>query len=399
MRSDDHAVGSAERRYEGKVLAVLGASLFQVPLILRAQELGCAVHAFAIPADDVGEQIADVFHPVSTADREGVLRICREIGADGVCTIGSDFNNVVATWVANQMGLPANSDTCAHLSSDKHAMREAFAAAGDPSPRSIPVRKGEDLPAVVDELRFPLIVKPSDRSGSRGITRVTSASELGCALEAAWDVSFAGIALIEEFLEGDEFSVECISWKGSHTILQVTRKFTTGAPNFIETGHIEPPLLSEEVVAHIKEVVSHALTTLQVQQGAAHAEVKVDEDGSIGIVEIGSRMGGDFIGSDLVTLSTGIDFIGDVVDCALGFAPDLVPHSQPKAAAVRFVLSVEDATALEQLKASRPDMIVRADWEEPDGAQVTDSSTRFGYAVLAAERVDELLPWLPEVRH
>ncbi|MBR2683318.1 MAG: ATP-grasp domain-containing protein, partial [Atopobiaceae bacterium] len=199
---------------------------------------------------------------------------------------------------------------------------------------------------MVSKLHYPLIVKPSDRSGSRGITKIECPSELGPALEAAWDVSFAGTALIEEFLKGDEFSVECISWKGEHTILQVTRKFTTGAPGFIETGHIEPPLLSEEAIVHVKEVVSHALTTLGVWQGAAHAEVKMDADGRVGIVEIGSRMGGDFIGSDLVPLSTGIDFIGDVVDCALGFAPDLVTHAQPKAAAVRFVLNAEDAATL-----------------------------------------------------
>lgn len=385
-----------DERHKGKVLAVLGTSLFQEPLIRRAKELGCSVHAFAIPADDVGERIADVFHPVSTADKDEVLRICKEVGVDGICTIGSDFNNVVATWVANQMGLPANSDECAHISSDKHAMREAFAREGDPSPLSISVSKSSPLPFEADALRYPLIVKPSDRSGSRGITLVRDAADLDVAIERAWDVSFSGTALVESFLEGDEFSVESISWNGSHTVLQVTRKFTTGAPGFIETGHIEPPLLSEGVLARIRDVVTHALTTLKVKQGASHAEVKVAKDGYVGIVEIGSRMGGDFIGSDLVSLSTGIDYVGAVIDCALGVAPDLEPHSQPRAAAVRFILNELDASTLERLRESQPDIIVRADWKHPDGSQVTDSSTRFGFAILAAESTEELLPWLPE---
>ena len=395
MLSSGQAPEPSHKRHEGKVLAVLGASLFQEPLIRRAQELGCTVHAFAIPANDVGEAVADIFHPISTADKEGVLQICREIGADGICTIGSDFNNVVATWVANQMGLPANTDECAHISSDKEAMRAAFSANGDPSPRSVPVSKGSALPDILDQMPYPLIVKPSDRSGSRGITLVRSASELAAALESAWDVSFAGMALVEDFLVGDEFSVECVSWEGEHTILQVTRKFTTGAPGFIETAHIEPPLLPDETVAAIKDVVTHALTTLGIRQGAAHAELKVSDEGRIGIVEIGSRMGGDFIGSDLVELSTGIDFVGAVVDCALGVAPDLEPHAQQRYAAVRFVLTDEDADALERLEQSRPEVIVRSDWKRPDGNQVTDSSTRYGYVILAADQLDDLLPWLP----
>ena len=89
------------QRHAGKILAVIGASEFQDPLIRRARELGCTVHAFAWECGDVGERTADVFHPVSTAEKEEVLRICRSIRADGVCTIGSDFNNITATWVAN----------------------------------------------------------------------------------------------------------------------------------------------------------------------------------------------------------------------------------------------------------------------------------------------------------
>lgn len=395
MPSSGQTESPIYRRHEGKVLAVLGASLFQEPLIRRAQELGCTVHAFAIPADDVGEAVANVFHPISTADKETVLQVCEEIGADGICTIGSDFNNVVATWVANQMGLPANSNKCAHVSSDKEAMRAAFSAHGDPSPKSIPVTKGASLPESVGDIHYPLIVKPSDRSGSRGITLVKSASELPHALESAWDVSFSGVALVEEYLEGDEFSVECISWEGVHTVLQVTRKYTTGAPGFIETAHIEPPLLSEKTLASIKDVVTHALTTLGIRQGAAHAEIKVSSEGHIGIVEIGSRMGGDFIGSDLVQLSTGIDFVGAVIDCALGIAPDIEPHAQPHYAAVRFVLTDQDAMVLEHLEKSHPDLVIRSNWKHPDGSRVTDSSTRYGFAVLAAGQLEDLLPWLP----
>lgn len=381
-------------RHDGKVLAVIGASEFQVPLIRKAQDLGCVVHAFAWQCGDLGESVADVFHPVSTAERAEVLRICKEVGVDGVCTIGSDFNNITATWVANQMGLPANTDDCVRLSTDKREMRKAFAAAGDPSPVSIPVREGEPLPKNLDELTYPVIVKPSDRSGSRGITRLSNPDGLLDALASAWDESFCKIALVEEFLEGDEFSVECMSWEGMHHVLQITRKFTTGAPHFIETAHLEPALLSDEECARVERVVTHALDTLGVQQGASHAELKINGRGEPWIVEIGSRMGGDYIGSDLVPLSTGIDFVGAVVDVALGVKPDLRGFSSPRASAVRFVLTEQDVAALEHFQSVHPDLVVCESWSAPVGHAVVDSSTRFGHCIMAADSAEELLPWL-----
>ncbi|MBR3225033.1 MAG: ATP-grasp domain-containing protein [Atopobiaceae bacterium] len=385
---------AGEARHDGKVLAVIGASEFQVPLIRKAQTLGCTVHAFAWQCGDLGESVADVFHPVSTAERDEVLRICREVGVDGVCTIGSDFNNITATWVANRMGLSANTDECVRLSTDKQAMRKAFMMAGDPSPKCVPVREEMPLSKSLDELTYPVIVKPSDRSGSRGITKLSSPDGLMDALAFAWEESFSKTALVEEFLEGDEFSVECMSWEGSHHVLQITRKFTTGAPHFIETAHLEPALLSAEECASVEQVVMHALDTLGVQQGASHAELKINGRGEPWIVEIGSRMGGDYIGSDLVPLSTGIDFVGAVVDVALGVRPDLRGFSSPRASAVRFVLTEEDVSALANLQSKYPDLVMHKSWNAPEGHEVVDSSTRFGHCIMAADSVEELLPWL-----
>lgn len=383
------------RRHEGKTLAVIGASAFQDPLITKAQELGCYVHAFAWECGDPGESSADVFHPVSTAEREQILHICRRLGIDGVCTIGSDFNNITATWIANQLGLPANSNDCVRLTTDKHAMREALAAGGDPSPKSVSIREGHPLPESLLDLRYPVIVKPSDRSGSRGITKLENPDGLQDALADAWGESFSKVALVEEFLEGDEFSVECLSWQGEHHVLQITRKFTSGAPHFIETAHIQPPLLPPDAERRIVRVVTHALSTLRVTQGASHAEVKVNDAGEPWIVEIGSRMGGDFIGSDLVPLSTGIDFVACVVDAALGFPPHVEAPAPMRAAAVRFVLSQQDADVLDSLRHDCPDLIVRGEWSVPKDYVVTDSSNRFGYCIVSSDSTEEISRWLP----
>lgn len=376
-------------------LAIIGASDFQNPLILKAKEMGLETYAFAWECGDVGERTADHFYPISTADKDGVLAVCREIGVDGVTTIGSDFNNITATYVANRLGLTANTDTCVSLSTNKHLMRESFAAHGDPSPRSILIERDDARPESLSELRYPVIVKPTDRSGSRGITKLDSPEGLDVALKVAFGVSWEGKALVEEFLPGDEFSVEFCSWEGEHHFLQMTRKYTTGAPHFIETGHIEPPSVSEKVLDSTKRVVSHALDTLGVLYGASHSEVKVNAQGEPWIVEIGSRMGGDCIGSDLVELSTGIDFVAAVVSTALGEKPNLIPSHAPQAAAVRFILSQDDVSALERLRSAHPEWLVRVSDIAPVDGVIVDSSSRDGFFIMAAPNVADLTPYLP----
>lgn len=380
-----------------KKLAVIGASDFQNPLILKAREMGLETHAFAWECGDVGERTADHFYPISTAEKEKILSVCREVGVDGVVTIGSDFNNITATYVANRLGLTANTDECVALSTNKHLMRQAFAATGDPSPASVLVERGHDIPKEALCLRYPVIVKPTDRSGSRGITRLDSPEGLNSALDAALSVSWEGKALVEEFLEGDEFSVEFCSWRGEHHFLQMTRKFTTGSPHFIETGHIEPACVSDEVLERTKRVVSHALDTLGVKYGASHSEVKVNAEGEPWIVEIGSRMGGDCIGSDLVEISSGVDFVRAVVSVALGQEPDFTPSHSPQAAAIRFVFSQTDLKALSRLRAEHPERLVRTSDISALDHVITDSSNRDGFFVMAAPKVSDLMPYLRDI--
>ena len=191
------------------------------------------------------------------------------------------------------------------------------------------------------------------------------------------------------------FSVEFCSWEGEHTFLALTKKFTTGAPGFVETGHLEPAPVSDETLDQVRAVVSHALDSLGVRYGASHSEVMLKADGTFGIVEIGSRMGGDCIGSDLVYLSTGIDFTAAVIEIALGERPSLEPTGQPGVAAIRFVFSQADLDALSDLKSTRPYVLEFESPMEPFDHQVTDSSSRFGYYIMRANTLEELAPWLP----
>lgn len=303
-------------------LAVIGASYLQMPLVKKAKEMGLEVHCFAWAEGAVCKEFADYFYPISIIEKEHILRICQEVDIDGVCTIASDVAAPTVAYVANKMNLIGNDYKAAVRANNKYQMREAFIRAGVPCPKFI-MATPETLytPIVIDclkEFQYPIITKPSDRSGSLGVTKITMPTEFYPAVELAMEKSFQHQAMIEEFIEGREISVEFISYRGIHYPLQITDKVTTEAPHFVELEHHQPSTLSDEMFASIYEITKTALNALGLTNGASHAEYKITKDGRIAIMEIGGRMGGDFIGSDLVRLSTGYDFVKGVIDVALG---------------------------------------------------------------------------------
>lgn len=364
-----------------KNIAIIGASYLQVPLIRRAKELGYTTHVFAWASGDVGEREADFFYPISIVEKEQILRKCREIGICGICSIASDLAAVTVNYVADALGLAGNSLEATARSTNKHLMRKTFEAAGDPSPRSILIDAQTDLKML--DLVYPIIVKPTDRSGSRGIYKLEHPQQLEAAVEAALTESFEKKALVEEFAEGDEYSVEYISYHGIHHFLAITQKRTTGAPHFIETGHREPAPLPADVIEQVKAVIEHALNSLGIANSASHSEIKIADDGTIKIIEIGGRMGGDCIGSDLVRYSTGVDFVRAVIQVACGNAPDLTPVCVPQAVEVRFIFSEEDVAVFERLKAESPEMILKlVDYHPENIGHITDSSNRAGCYIV-----------------
>lgn len=376
-----------------KKLAIIGASHFQEPLIQAAKQRGIETHVFAWRCGDVGEESADFFYPISITERDAILEECRRIGVDGVVTIGSDLGNATAGYVANRLGLVANSDKCLLNSTNKKEMRAAFEREGDPSPRSTTAQALEQGSSF--DLSFPVIVKPADRSGSRGVTKVFDLSQLDNAIERARAEGFDGQVMIEEFAQGREFSFEFISWEGQHRFLAATEKFTTGAPSFIEMGHLEPARLDGATLQRAIAVISHALDSLGVRYGASHPEIKIDEDGNIRIIEIGSRMGGDCIGSHLVRLSTGYDFVDAVIDVALGVEPPMPGGGSASYAAIRFVFDEGDLDALEALKADNSVELCVESPIQPFSHEVTDSSTRFGFYIFRGQNLEDLEKYLP----
>lgn len=306
----------SDNRNVQKKLAIIGASYLQLPLVKKAKEMGIESICFAWEDGAVCKDLCDKFYPISTVDKEAILKICQEENIDGITTIASDVATLTVNYVAEKMGLVGNPNKYSKTATNKYKMRQCFMDNDVPSPKFTLV--DDDNHFQITGFKFPLIVKPTDRSGSRGVEKVLALVQLEEAVSRAQKESFEHKAIIEEFVTGREISVESISYKGVHHILQITDKVTTGAPFFVELEHHQPSSLSDDIKDKVKAIVMHALDALHIQYGASHSELKITEDGDIRVIEIGARMGGDFIGSNLVQLSTGYDFLKGVIEVALG---------------------------------------------------------------------------------
>ena len=366
-------------------IVIIGAGDFQNPLILKAKEMGFETHVFAWKENAAGERNADYFYPVSIVEKERILGICKSINPAAVLTIASDLANITASYISEKLGLSTNSMECIRITTNKYEMRSVFAKNGISVPGFLRVNEKNAVEEIeMSGLKYPLIVKPTDRSGSRGITKITDKSEISAAVREAVKNSFEKQAVVEEYIEGNEYSCECISFNGNHRLLSFTKKYTTGSPHFIETAHMEPSGLDEETEKKASEYIFKALDALKITCGASHSEFKIDENGNIKIIEIGSRMGGDCIGSDLVRISTGYDFLKMTVQTALGMSPEFVKVCVPQAAAIKFLFNAKDYGEFIKLRDEHPEIIrFISNMDSEMSHDIVDSSTRYGYYIVS----------------
>ena len=362
-------------------LAIIGANASITMLIEKAKKLGYETHVFAWKCGDPGETVADFFYPISIDQKEEILKKCRKIGVSGVCSITSDFAAPVVSFIARELSLPCNPQITGIIARNKYKMRCAFKNAGIFTPPFMQLNENysDDLATT---LQYPVIVKPTDRWSSKGVTRVNKAEELKAAVKYAVQESFDKYAIVEGFMDGPEYSAECICYKGKRYILAFTQKQTTGDPHYIESGHFQPAILTEQEKEKATSVILKALEALHVENGAAHAEFKILENGDIGIIEIGARMGGDCIGTDLTPISTGMDYIRMVIDIACGNEPDFSVVTEPSPVRVKFIMNNKDLEDFYLLQKSFPKRIVRsAEFDNHFENEVVDSSTRHGYYI------------------
>lgn len=296
-------------------IAIIGANEPLIPFYRQTKALGYEVVGIAIEKGAVCKKYCDRFYPVSFADKDRVVEVCKKEEVAGIISFSLESALPTVAYVATKLGLVSNSEESIKLTQSKFTQRQALEMAGIPVPKYYLIEKVSDLEKI--QCRYPVIIKPVDSGGSQGICKVESPEKLIDAYNYAIEYSRTSKAIVEEFVDGREFSVEYISHQGLHYFLQITDKVTSGAPRFVEMQHHQPADIPEKLWQRIQNMVERALTALKIENSASHTEIKWNSNDELFIIETGARMGGDYISSDLVRLSTGYDFVEGAIKLAI----------------------------------------------------------------------------------
>ena len=370
-------------------LIILGTNEYQNPIILRAKELGFETHVYGVPSGQIGEKTADVYHPINIMDYDKLWDDCSKLGAAGVASIASEVAMHPQNFLLRKMGIPCNSEWTEDVTTNKYLMRQAMKDAGIDSPNFMLVEEGykfNDLLEKTIDFKYPLIVKPIDLSSSRGVFKINTVEDLQEGLDYAMGWSEEKKVILEEFIEGQEYSGDSIAYQGNYRLLAITEKHTTGAPHFVETGHMQPAPVSNEIRKKVEETLYKAFAALKIEYGAIHPEFRITPDGRVLFMEIATRMGGDCIGSDLVPISTGMDYMGMVINCGCGLAPDFSQIWEPKKAEIKYIMNQQDVDEFERIKKEEPEILVRfSDMQPLSDKPVLKSADRAGYYITAKD--------------
>ena len=312
-------------------ILIFGVGELQRSIIRRAKLKGLFTIGIDPCADAVCKDEVDAFEIVGGQDFEGTCAVVEKYGVDAIVTAATDKPLVMMARVAEKYGFPFYSIETAQWSTDKYQMKQRFLEGGVPCARGRLIAKAEEA----DGLYYPLIVKPRDNSGSRGVKLCRNNEELQEAMQEALQYSHLDTVLVEEYIEGQEYSIEGLHYEGKSEVIQFTEKTTTEFPYNVELAHKQPANLTEEQKNDIRELVSKIAQCMHFEHCPSHTELKINERG-IFIIETSPRLGGDYITSTLVPLSTGINMEDQLMNIALGEKVDTQTGRVEKASGVCF---------------------------------------------------------------
>ena len=289
-------------------IAIIGASVGQLPLVKKAKELGLYTVCFAWPKGAVCKDVCDEFYPISIFDIDDIVKKCEELGIAGVATTASEETALVTATVAERLKLNGVSPDVIRLIQNKRKVRQLTSCIeGLSKPKTWNLSEQENI-------TYPCVLKPIKGSAKKGVSFCKNPDDLENAIKYA-DTDESDI-IVEEYIPGEEYSVESLSFHGIHDVIQITRKVSTGFPHFAELEHHQPAPLTEKMRATIVDVIQKILSTVGYTDGASHVEIKV-HDGKVYLIEINPRGGGDRISDTLVGLSTNRDYVAEILNIAL----------------------------------------------------------------------------------
>lgn len=302
---------------------IIGGGLLQAPVITTAKKMGYQVIVTDYNPDAIGMKDADIPIVMSTRDVQGSVRVAKRQNEitpiSGVLTVGTDASMTVAA-VANALNLPGIKFDDAEAATNKLKMRMRFKEHNIPSPAFLPVWTLSDAKKGCKILGYPVVMKPSDNMGARGVMRIDNANQVADAFKFAKSASPSGELIIEQFMDGPELSIDAIVFDGEITITGIADRIIEYPPNFVETGHTMPSQLKIDMLEDACDVMRRGIKALGITTGAAKGDIKVTGSGAM-IGEIAARLSGGFMSAYTYPLSSGVDLMKAMIEVSLGQEP------------------------------------------------------------------------------
>lgn len=333
---------------------IIGGSSLQRNFLHCVKKAGFISHVFDYDKNCVCKDEADFFHLISVDEKEQILALALKYQIAGIGTSASELGNITACYVGEKLNLGTNSYQTALNTTDKSKMKEIFKRFNIPCASYLVVQDIKELEKL--DLKFPLVIKPSDRSAGRGVMLVRDKSELLEHFGYCQSLAYNKKVLLEEVLYGKQFSVETISSHSKHRIITITEQYLHDSNDFCETQQLIPARLSDNEQTLIHKECLRAIEAFDIKFGAAHIELKLNKN-KINFIEIASRTGG--FRDELIHNAFGVDYNELLLKSIL---KENLPDFSLKArqyCLVKIIFTKKDFEFYKAIKAGKAKMLVR----------------------------------------
>lgn len=382
-----------------KKLLILGAGIYQVPLIKQAKSMGIYTIVVSIKGNYPGFEFADKIYYVDTTDYESVLKIAKEEKIDGIVTAGTDVAIITVGKVCDELGLCGLSEHAALVASNKMLMKTEYEKYGVRTARFRKVHFSEqEILSATEELNYPLIFKAVDTSGSRGIIRVNEGDSLSEAVGVVKCATKLDYFIIEEFITGEEFGAQAFVMDGNIKFIIPHGDYVYTGNTGVPIGHFAPYNLSDEVVADTEKQLTAAIKAMQLNNCAINADF-ILSDNKVYVLEIGGRSGATCL-AELVSIYYDFNYYEKIIQVALDEKPSFdsdkcVPNAS------HLIMSEKTGTISEQKyeKSENENVVdVQFDYKVGDGVRKFNvGPDRIGHVITKGKTVDEAQELLKKV--
>lgn len=338
-----------------KKVLMLGGSYFQVPAIRKAVEMGYYVITCDYLPTNPGHKYAHEYHNVSTTDKGAVLELAQKLKVDGVVCYASDPAAPTAAYVCEKMGLPTSPYASVEILSNKDKFRAFLTENGFAVPKARGYQNIGDAIKDADLFKYPVMVKPVDSSGSKGVSKVADPNGLKVAIENALGYSRAKRFIIEEYVDkygyqiaGDGFSVD---GKLAFRCFANEHFDSRGINPYVPIGESWPYIMPKYVHDKVHDEIQRLLSLLGMKTQAFNFDIRIDADTNVYLMEVGPRNGGNLI-PQVTKYATGVDMVEYTIKAAMGEDCSDLKMVEPKGYWSSYIIHSEKAGVLKAIEYS-----------------------------------------------